>query len=87
MRAILISVVLLIISVSCTDSESRILRKAEKIHEAVLTVDTHTDTPLRFNRPGFDIGKWNEEGCVDFPRMKAGGLNAVFFAKIGRAHV
>lgn len=80
MRAILISVVLLIISVSCTDSESRILRKAEKIHEAVLTVDTHTDTPLRFNRPGFDIGKWNEEGCVDFPRMKAGGLNAVFFA-------
>ncbi|MFO7575809.1 MAG: dipeptidase [Bacteroidales bacterium] len=80
MRAILISIVVLTISVSCGDSESRILRNADKIHEAVLTVDTHTDTPLRFNRPGFDIGKWNDEGCVDFPRMKAGGLNAVFFA-------
>lgn len=80
MRALIILIGLLIVSVSCGDSESVILKKADKIHEAVLTVDTHTDTPLRFNRPGFDIGKWNDEGCVDFPRMKAGGLNAVFFA-------
>jgi len=80
MRAIVTIIVLSALSVSCGDSESVIVKKADKIHEAVLTVDTHTDTPLRFNRPGFDIGKWNDEGCVDFPRMKAGGLNAVFFA-------
>lgn len=67
-----------------TQSEKRIQRKAEKIHKKVFTVDTHTDTPLRLGREHFDVGKRNdpyENGSkVDFPRMKEGGLDAVFFA-------
>ncbi len=31
-------------------------------------------------RSGFDLGKSHDKGCVDFPRMKEGGLNAEFFA-------
>lgn len=53
---------------------------ADRIHEKVLTVDTHCDTPMEMVRSGFDLGMRHEEGCVDFPRMKEGGLNAEFFA-------
>lgn len=65
---------------SCGDEESKILKRADRIHEAVLTVDTHCDTPMRLTRGGFDLGVRNDDGCVDFPRMKEGGLDAEFFA-------
>ena len=59
-------------------------KKAEKIHMEVLTVDTHVDTPYQLLKPGFDISKSHNsrkgEGRVDFPRMKQGGLDAIFFA-------
>jgi len=58
--------------------------KALEIHDRVLTLDSHTDTPLLFEREGFDIGKRNDYmqrgGQVDFPRMIEGGLDAAFFA-------
>lgn len=80
MRGFLTSVVILLLSVGCGDSEQKILNKADKIHAAVLTVDTHCDTPMRLTRSGFDLGVRNNDGCVDFPRMFEGGLNAEFFA-------
>lgn len=61
--------------------------KTEKLHDfhqRLLTLDSHTDTPLRLGREGFDIGQKNDPhqggGKIDFPRMKQGGLDAVFFA-------
>jgi membrane dipeptidase len=65
---------------ACNDSEEKLMRKADKIHFSILSVDTHADTPLDFSRSGFDMGVWNDFGCVDFPRMKAGGLDAIFFS-------
>lgn len=57
---------------------------ADNIHKQVLTIDTHTDTPLLFGREGYDIGRKNNPaqrgGQVDFPRMIEGGLDAAFFA-------
>jgi membrane dipeptidase len=50
------------------------------IHEKALTVDTHCDTPMNIVEDGFDIGKRNSSGKVDLPRMKEGGLDAMFFA-------
>jgi membrane dipeptidase len=67
-------------TISCSDSEDALLKRADKIHQDVLTVDTHCDTPMRLTRSGFDLGVRNESGCVDFPRMKEGGLDAEFFA-------
>lgn len=64
----------------CATEEERIDRKAEKLHGEMLTVDTHCDTPMRLARGGFDPGVRNDNGCVDFPRMKEGGLDAMFFA-------
>ncbi len=60
------------------------VKKAAEIHERVLTIDTHVDTPFMLERENFDIGKINDPrkrgGKVDFPRMKKGGLDAIFFA-------
>jgi membrane dipeptidase len=80
MRILLTSFVILLLSVGCGNSEQNVLKKADKIHAAVLTVDTHCDTPMRLTRSGFDLGIRNNDGCVDFPRMFEGGLNAEFFA-------
>lgn len=69
---------------SKTDTESKIERKAARIHKSAYTVDSHTDTPLRLIRPGFDFGVWNDpretHSKIDLPRMKAGGMDGIYFA-------
>lgn len=58
--------------------------RATRIHQSVLTIDTHSDTPLNLLLEVFDIAKRNDQATtgtkVDFPRMKEGGLDAQFFA-------
>lgn len=44
-----------------------------------ITVDTHADTPSEYLAHPFDLGVVNTSGHVDFPRMKAGSLDAEFF--------
>jgi len=75
-----ISIVVLLILSACGTSEEQLARRADKIHESILTVDTHCDTPMDFRDPEFDMGVRHDEGCVDFPRMKEGGLHSEFFA-------
>ena len=81
-RNLFITVILLVSFAlsSCGDEDARIVKKADKIHKTVLTVDTHCDTPMRLMRSDFDLGVKNEDGCVDLPRMVEGGLDAEFFA-------
>ena len=63
---------------------AKLKKKALKIHDKILSIDTHTDTPLRLTNPDFNIGARNDPDKthtkVDFPRMKEGRLDAVFFA-------
>ena len=65
-------------------SQDELAKKAAEIHDKVLTVDTHVDTPMRLVRSDFNLGERHEPerrgGKVDFPRMKEGGLDAIFFA-------
>ncbi len=65
------------------NDDPAIIAKAAKIHASVITIDSHTDTPLRMMQPGFDLNVWHdphkEYSKVDFPRMKEGGLDGVFF--------
>ena len=69
---------------SKTETEEELIERALRIHKKVLTLDTHADTPLRMIQPGFDMAERhdpNETGSkVDYPRMKEGGLDAIFFA-------
>ena len=64
--------------------EDALTQKALDIHDRVLTLDTHADTPLRMLQPGFDMSERhdpNETGSkVDYPRMIEGGLDGIFFA-------
>ena len=48
--------------------------------QKAITVDTHADTPSEYMKQPFDLGVWNKRGHFDYPRMKAGGLDAEFFA-------
>ncbi len=56
----------------------------EYIHQRVLSIDTHVDTPLRLLRSNLDLTNRNLAreggGKLDFRRMDEGGLDAVFFA-------
>lgn len=80
MKVLICATVLLFIIAGCGNTEEQLVKKANKIHASVLTVDTHCDTPMDFVRSDFDLGVRHEDGCVDFPRMKEGGLDAEFFA-------
>jgi membrane dipeptidase len=80
MRAIIgLSFALLLIT-GCGNEEQRLIKRANRIHASVLTVDTHCDTPMEFAHSDFDLGVRHKDGSVDFPRMKEGGLDAEFFA-------
>ena len=56
----------------------------EDFHQSLLTIDTHTDTPMLLTSSEYDLSvRHNPEnrfGKIDFPRMKEGGLDGVFFA-------
>src|SRR5579862_5163404 len=54
--------------------------EARRIHFSSLVFDTHTDTPQRFLFEHFDLGHRDKVGCVDIPRLREGGVGAIFFA-------
>jgi membrane dipeptidase len=54
--------------------------RARQIHFSSLVFDTHADTPQRLFFDQFDLSKRDAEGCVDIPRLREGGVGAVFFA-------
>jgi membrane dipeptidase len=80
MKIFILAILMMLAVSACGTKEEQLVRTANKIHASFLTVDTHCDTPLDFYRQEFDLGVKHEEGCVDFPRMKEGGLDAEFFA-------
>jgi membrane dipeptidase len=59
-----------------------LLKKAQAIHSKIVTIDTHTDTPLQFTRENFDFSgeSATSRGRVDLKKMEQGGLDAAFFA-------
>lgn len=55
---------------------ARLFAQAKLLHQRILTLDSHTDTPMIF--PGtFNIGK-KEGGKVNLPFMEEGHLDATF---------
>jgi membrane dipeptidase len=54
--------------------------QARRIHFSSLVLDAHADTPQRFLFDQFDVGRRDSEGSVDIPRMREGGIGAIFFA-------
>jgi membrane dipeptidase len=54
--------------------------QAEDLARQCLLIDTHQDTPYRLFRRPADIATRTTGGHFDYPRAKAGGLDAVFMA-------
>ncbi len=61
-------------------SADAISDQARKLHFSSIVLDTHDDTTQRFFSKDFDLGKRNPDGHVDIPRMREGGMNAIFFS-------
>jgi membrane dipeptidase len=57
-----------------------ISERARRLHFSSLVIDTHDDTTQRFLDSRFDLGERNALGSIDIPRMKEGGLGAIFFS-------
>jgi membrane dipeptidase len=57
-----------------------ISERAKRLHFSSLVIDTHDDTTQRFLDGDFDLGARNALGSIDIPRMKEGGLGAIFFS-------
>jgi membrane dipeptidase len=57
-----------------------IAERARKLHFSSIVLDTHDDTTQRFFSKTFDISKRNSDGSIDIPRMREGGMNAIFFS-------
>jgi membrane dipeptidase len=54
--------------------------RARQLHFSTIVLDTHDDTTQRFFSPAYDLAKRNARGSVDIPRMREGGMNAIFFS-------
>ena len=59
--------------------------KAERaVHESLIVLDTHFDTPANLSRPGWNIMERHDVAVdgtqVDYPRMVSGGVDGGFFA-------
>jgi len=57
-----------------------ISERARKIHFSSIVVDTHDDTTQRLVDEKFDLGRRDARGHIDIPRMKEGGMGAIFFS-------
>ena len=64
----------------CAPSPEPISAKARALHAGSMVIDTHDDTTQRLLDPSFDLGARHAEGGIDLPRMREGGLNALFFS-------
>ena len=61
-------------------SEKAVSEKATKLHFSSIIVDTHDDTTQLLLDPKFDMGVRQSSGSIDIPRMREGGLGAIFFS-------
>lgn len=61
-------------------ADERSALRARQVHERAIVIDGHADTPQRLLDTRFDIGARHDTGNLDIPRMRAGGLDAVFFS-------
>lgn len=61
--------------------QTAISPRARQLHDRAIVVDTHDDTTQRLIfEKAFDIGARHANGSIDIPRMREGGLDAIFFS-------
>ena len=65
-------------------SAQAVPKKVQQLHQKLLTLDSHMDTPASLDLPGWSIEEEHDVHLdytqVDLPRMKKGGLDGGFWA-------
>ena len=56
------------------------LRRAHRLHDLAIVIDTHCDTTQRLLQSDWDFSARHDEGHVDIPRLREGGIGGVFLA-------
>lgn len=56
------------------------LARARALHDQAVVIDTHCDTTARLAENGWDITARHDTGHVDLPRLREGGVSALFLA-------
>jgi len=82
MRAVVVAAALAfpVIVVAQTQS-SGVSPQAAQVHSRAIVLDTHADTTQRMVfDPRFNIGERHSDGNIDIPRMRDGGMDALFFS-------
>jgi len=74
-----LSLLLLLIMPTLSSAQS-VSDQAKKLHSSSIVIDTHDDTTQRLQDPKFDLSIRHSDGNIDIPRMKQGGLDAIFFS-------
>ncbi|HTA57118.1 MAG TPA: dipeptidase [Candidatus Baltobacteraceae bacterium] len=74
-----ISLLLLLIMPTLSSAQS-ISDQSKKLHSSSIVIDTHDDTTQRLLDPKFDLAIRHPDGNIDIPRMREGGLDAIFFS-------
>jgi membrane dipeptidase len=82
--AILFAAGLILTGAAEAQTPTSVPPEVRALHERLLTLDTHLDTPAQFVRPGWSIlDRHTVEGDqsqVDYPRLVEGGLDGGFWA-------
>src|SRR6202522_3632051 len=63
-----------------SQTQTNISPAARELHFQSIVVDTHDDTTQRLLDPKFNLAARHTDGSIDIPRMREGGLDAIFFS-------
>jgi len=78
--SVLIFLSFAIIVYAQTTTAPKISQRARELHFHSIVIDTHDDTTQRLLDPNFNLDAHHDDGQIDIPRMKQGGLDAIFFS-------
>src|SRR5205823_7888317 len=69
------------VSTQTGSNDAGVSAAARQLHDHAIVIDTHDDTTQRLLfEKGFDLGQRHTNGNIDIPRMREGGLDALFFS-------
>jgi membrane dipeptidase len=80
-RALAFALALVAGASASSSSQPQVSANASRVHQRAIVIDTHDDTTQRliFDKT-FDIGARHADGSIDIPRVREGGLDAIFFS-------
>ena len=80
-RAALLVALLAVPAIVLTQSGGQVNERAKQLHDRAIVIDSHDDTTQRLVSDNtFKIDARNPNGNIDIPRMRDGGLDALFFS-------